>query len=577
MLENCDSGMLIAFAQTWGVSLNKLTNEKKIDALEKAMLNPEGVEALWDAMTDQQRGVLQMLLSQKDRRMPTVQFCTLNGKIRKMGRAEIETFLPHKNPETVSEALFYRGFIAEGTDPKPTLRPVIYIPADLAKLLPIHKTSYASKLLLEAADEVEDDEDWLDASDELEDSNSAEIRILPVDESQVHQPQAADTSIIDDMVTLLAYLRREPAGVEAEAFLPAHAERILPYLLKPEQARLNFLLGVGITAELIQVQDGLAYARRDGLQRWLSQPRHAQLRALAQAWLDTPLYKEIWQLAGLYPDPDHFAYDPRLARQVILSAFQHTPPKSWWMIVQLVQFIKHEAPDFQRANFDSWYIQDEQQAYLKGFESWDAIEGAQLSFIVLAPLHWLGMVDIAAGCARLTVYGRGLANIDRYPTPPDAEEKIMLHADGTLSASRKVPRHERFLLARFSQWLGFQNDAYHYRLDHKSLARASEQGIQPHQIEAFLRRHSDKELPSAILRLLNSPTPSAATQMSLERVLVLRTTSKEMLDYLFNEPKLRRYLGARLGDMAVIVRADGAQALQEALEAQDLRVEFIGD
>jgi hypothetical protein len=574
VLKNSDSGVRIAFAQTWGVAIAKLSEDKQIAALQAAMLEAERVEALWETLNQDQRGALQMLASQKNLCLSLSQFQSLFGKIRKMGRGEIEREQPHKNPASVAEALYYRGLIAEDFQPlQGQLQPVVFIPQDLAALLPLHKTSYSD---LEGDEDDLPDED--DEDEEEADSPSLTLgqrasaalpstTMTPLPEAP-QGAQLADTSVIDDLVTLLAFLRVQPLRVEGDSFLPADAERVLPHLLRPDLARLTFLLCLGVSGELITSQDGLAYVRRDGLQRWLGLARYAQLRHLADAWLTSRAYHELWHVADLSPD-DNFAYDPQLARQTLLEALREAPPQAWWPMPTLISRIKAQQPNFQRSEYDSWYIRGPQNAYLRGFESWDAVEGALLAFLMNGPLHWLGLLDVAQGAAHLTAYGRGWLGLAPYPQPPDPDEKIVVRADGTLIASRKVARVERFQAARFSQWLGLQGDQYHYRIDAQSLAWAAEQGIHGPQIEAFLRRQlpEGRDLPAPLLRLLHAPTPGAASSVSLERAIVLRTTSKEMLDHLFDDPKTRRFLGARLGDLAVIVRPEGAEALQSALLA----------
>ncbi|NOG48887.1 MAG: hypothetical protein HND48_05095 [Chloroflexi bacterium] len=61
--------------------------------------------------------------------------------------------------------------------------------------------------------------------------------------------------------------------------------------------------------------------------------------------------------------------------------------------------------------------------------------------------------------------------------------------------------------------------------------------------------------------------------MSSEQVVVLRTTSIEVLDAIWKEPQFRRYLGARLGETAVTVRADRLEALEAALGAAGIDVQ----
>ena len=47
------------------------------------------------------------------------------------------------------------------------------------------------------------------------------------------------------------------------------------------------------------------------------------------------------------------------------------------------------------------------------------------------------------------------------------------------------------------------------------------------------------------------------------------------MDFITDTPSLRRYLGARLGPMAVIVRADEWEALREGLGEHGIEVDVV--
>jgi hypothetical protein len=69
--------------------------------------------------------------------------------------------------------------------------------------------------------------------------------------------------------------------------------------------------------------------------------------------------------------------------------------------------------------------------------------------------------------------------------------------------------------------------------------------------------------------------PPAMQTVTLERVLVLRTTAPETLDFILETPALRRYMGARLGPMAAIVRAGEWEALRDALAERGIAAEMV--
>jgi hypothetical protein len=577
MLKRTDVGMVDALAEIWGISLKQYNGDEALKVLASAMLDPQRAETVWDLLDDGQRGALQSILANKQLQMNKNLFERMYGEIQKMGKAEITKKKPHRNPTTIAQGLYYRGLIGDGFDEsKKTIVPIIYVPQDLAAILPVHKTAYAN-LQYES-----DDDSYLDLEDEEQepDEDGLEFTIEAIDDNKIRNTQTADTSIIDDMVTLLAYLRLHGAGVAEDTFLPSEIERILPFMIKQDPKRLTFMLDVGVSANLIEVQQGRAYPRRDGLQKWLTAPRWSQLKMLADAWKDGTVYQDMWHIDGLYPDLNAFNYNSRIAREAILEMLQTAAPmKDWWSIQQFIDLVKETDADFQRPNSDynTWYIRNEQGEYLNGFESWDAVDGALIEFMLLYPLFWLGMLDNANNeqVVRLNAYGRGYVGMEKFPQPTDPTDKVLMKDDGTLFASRKVPRTDRFTLARFTSWVSGA-ELYTYRIEKSSLQRATEQGISVQQIEAFLKKQLDnRPIPAGIMRLLSFTESAPVANVSFEYVLVIRTTSKDVLDKMYDEPATRRFLGARLGDMAAVILKDKYENLKAMLEQNGIHVDLI--
>jgi hypothetical protein len=392
--------------------------------------------------------------------------------------------------------------------------------------------------------------------------------------------------MVDDMTTLLAYLQLYSALVDAEAGLDEAARaNILPHLLVADSDRLDFLFEIALSADLVELQNAKAFPKRAEVRRWLSEKRSAQLKWLADAWRGSIIYRDLWHTPGLHPEPTGWPYDPVAARAATLDFLADLTPKPhWWSIGDFIDAVREVDPDFQRpgGDYDSWYIRNDAGEYLNGFESWDAVEGALLEFYLLGPLHWLGLLDLADEAARLTAYGRAFLDLSQpWPAPPDPEERVVIGPDGTLLASRKVPRIDRFQLARFTTWGEpgtLAGAPYSYKLDAPGIQRAAAQGINTGHIAAFVGRMLDNPnaIPAPIARLLDNWRSGPATSVSIEQLLVLRTTAPETLDTIFNAPALRRYLGARLGPMAAVVRADQWEALQAALGEQGISVELIG-
>ena len=548
-LHDYDPGMLPALAETWGVDAKRLSNDALIRQLEEAMLDADQLEAAWDKLDDQARAALQLLVSAQGR-MKVGQFERFYGEIRKLGRAQIARESPHVAGQSLAETLYYRGFIGEGFDKVgERLLGFIYVPSDLIAALPLHKTSYEN---LEALPANEPDQP---------------PRVGLVDD--IDDVSRADTSIVDDLASLLAWAQADELSLEAGRLTERAAEMILPSLLAPSPERLAFLLGIAISAQLIEIDAGQASPRRDEARDWLKAPRAEQIKTLASAWLESQSYRDMWHIPGLYPEDSGWSYDARAARQALIDLLSDLLPEQGWVSINdLIETIKEFEPDFQRANgdYDRWYIRNEAGEYLSGFESWDAVEGSLIEFCIACPMHWLGLVDIGEDVMRLTAYGRAFLQLADWP-PRQSEQRLPIEArhDGKLLVSRRVDRFERFQLARFANCAA-ASDPYIYSIDAASIRRAADQGISAQHIQSFLSRHLDgKPLPPPLAKLLRNWQDGVTASVSFESHIVLRATSSETVDKLFAVPALRRFLGARLGPTACVVLADQWGALQAEL------------
>ncbi len=556
--EDTDSALLPTLAKFWKVNIAGLDASASIPLIATAMLDPAKSESAWDSHSDDQRGALQTLIASGGR-MPRAMFDRLFGEVRTMGTAQIEREKPLEAPQSVAEALYYRGLVAhtfEQADTGP--RVVVYVPDDVAGSLPLRKTSYSN--LAEESVEME----------------AAPLEAL----ESVASVQAADTSIVDDMATLLAYLQLNSPLLDGEGLAESDRKALANFLLKSDSERLPFLFGVGISADLIEIQNGKAFPKRAEARRWLSAGRGAQVQGLAEGWRESVVYRDLWHVAGLHPEPggELDEYDASVARENALELMAATVPKQeWWSLEAFIDAVKEQDPDFQRpgGDYESWYIRNDEDEYLKGFESWDAVEGALLEFYITGPMHWLGLLDRGEDAARLTAYGRAFLGHAAWPTPADPDDKITVKEDGTLLISRKIPRVDRFQAARFTTWVS-AGDPYVYRVDAEGIQEAAAQGINTGHIASFLSRAlGEKPIPAPVAALLENWRSGPAAAVSMERLTVLRTTAPETLEKILDTPALRRYLGAQLGPMAVIVRAGQSDALRAALGEAGIQVEVM--
>ena len=557
-LHDYDPGMLPTLASCWRIESKSLSDDELIRQLQGSMLKPENTEAAWGRLDEAARTALQLLVSSGQSRMKSGQFERFYGKIRKLGRAQIEREQPHIQGQSIAETLYYRGFIGEGFDKVDgNLIGFIFVPADLIAALPLHKTSYES--LAEDA------------------PAPAEARPALGIINAVDDISRADTSVVDDMATLLAALQSSPADVAGEHFAPDFTAAITPLLLRQGASRLSFLLGIAEPAALIARDGGKAHPKRHETRTWLEAPRARQIEQLAKAWLASQSYRELWHVPGLYPEDSGWAYDVAAARKAVMQLLADLLPDQGWVSVNdLIEIIKEFEPDFQRldGDYETWYIRNDAGEFLAGFESWDAVEGALIEFYLLGPMHWLGLLDVGEDVLRLTAYGRAFLEHSDWPQPEEPSARITVSEDGALLASRRVNRFERFQLARFAD-CARAGDPYHYRIDGASIQRAAAQDINSKQIQAFIARHlGDQPLPPPILKLLRNWEAGALSSVTLESMIVLRATSEATLDKIAARPAFRRYLGARLGPTAWAVRADQWEALRQSLSDDAIEVDI---
>ncbi|MDZ4763441.1 MAG: hypothetical protein SGI73_02740 [Chloroflexota bacterium] len=585
MLMAGESAPLNCLCEIWGVKPPRRDDlrERALKTLSEAMLDPARMDRVWALLSDKDRGALQTLLgAHGGSTMLEKMFTALYGAVRDLGEGGAEREQPHLDPENVTEALFYRGLIGRGFDlSSGAARRLVYVPTDMIGLLIGMKTSYHD-LPPDAAGDLPPDAD----------AEPLAVEVLP-DRSAT---QPADTALVDDMTTLLAYVQLRTPTLSPPAdgdtletrTLDANAAAALqPHLLHENPARFTFLFQLAAAADLIIAQDDKAFLKRAEARRWLGMTRAEQVKALAEAWRGSARLLDLASVPGLRVNRRAGTLpnlNPATARATALDLLaQHTPRDAWWDIDSFIHVVRQVAFAYQRPNadFSSWYIQNENGVMLMGAEYWDEIDGALLEYLIAGPLHWLGLVDLSDDAARLTAYGRGLMGVGAFPTPADPVEKIMIGADGTLLIARKIARIDRFTAARFATW-GAPADLnaskpYTYRIEMGSLRRAHDDGINAAQIAAFLARTTtDGTLPPTVAKLLESAQLAPSLTASIERAVVVRTTTKATLDYFYETPELRRFFGARLGDLAAVVRADQLQAAQDALVAHGVHVEWLG-
>jgi hypothetical protein len=523
-----DLGYLQIVAELWGLELSVIEFQQGMDVLVPLLLEAELVTELLKSLPEEAQEALEELLSSEGR-MSWALFTRRYGEIREMGSGRRDRDRPYLEPGTMAEILWYRALIGRGFfDTQDGLEEFAYIPDDFIPLI---------------------------SAGQLEPIQVFGRAALPAERG--NQFPATDR-IVDDACTLLAALRLGiPLG-----------EVPLSHYMEPYSLKVDELRGLLEAADLLGEDE---QPDPNETRRFLEAGRGEALARLTAAWKASDEFNELILLPGLELEGE-WANNPRRARQSVLDFLASIPDKTWWNIESFVAAVHQTNPDFQRpaGDYDSWYIrQTESGEYLRGFKHWGQVDGQLLRYLLAGPLHWLGILDLAAPEAdkpastfrfsrwsQMLLAGKELAGF------PLEDKKIQLKSDASLSLSRLVPRSVRYQVARFTQWESFNGEVYRYRFTPSSLERAARKGLTVSHLLNLLEGHAEAVPPSLVKGLQR--WQEGGSQARLEQLLVLRVKAPEILQELRNS-KAVRFLGEPLGQTSVIVKPGAREKVLAAL------------
>jgi hypothetical protein len=537
MIKPYDLGMLRILAGFWGLTVPSGETEEDRSRLAAQMINPELVDEIVAALPRSAAQALADLLRNTGR-MPWVRLARAHGPLRQMGAARRERERPQDHPASGLETLYYRGLAGRAffdTDAGPL--EYGFIPDDILPLLP--SPGPASELM--PGRPARDDETTL-------------------------QIPATD-GILDDLTGLLAAVR---TGRRFEPGVDPVKER--------------FCLALLTSAGMLVRPDAVDVDRVRG---FLEAPRGVALAGLISGWLASDLVDEI----DLVPDFEiaaGFPHDPVRLRSRVLSFIDALPERTWWSLGAFPAGIEALEPEFLRpaGELDSRYIKDRNTGeFLDVSAGWEAVEGAFIRWLVAGPLHWLGLIDLAAGgdgknrdvqppaAFRVSPWNASL-RAGAAPVGLSGEgEPVHVRSDGRISVPRLAPRVARYLIARFCDWEDPLRDEYRYRATPGSLQRAGDEGLKVGQLIALLVRHAEAIPPNLTKALKSWEQHGRAGR--IEVVPVLRLPSPEALDEL-RRSRAARFLGDTLGPAAVALKPGSEERVLAALNELGYLAEIVG-
>ena len=343
------------------------SREKMVELLAAQITDPTSVQMAYQEVVDystQAEDAIRLLLREHGE-LTEAQFSRDFGAIRQMGPAKLDRESPWLYPESVAELLYYYGLVGrgfKGAGQRATT--IVYIPSDVAPWLP-HPQSEAA---------------------------AAGLPVKPVAPPPVARLILADDSFLEDAGTLLGLrLHRAAAGHSRPAPILKMSTAWCSGCRCPSAPTCpSWRCGLPCSCTW---RNRLHWLRRDAeaiqltqnpVAAFLDKTRTEQRQALFEAWRLSPDWNDLCRTPELEcADTGVWRNDPLQTRESLLRLLAQLQPGSWYSQADVIRAVKEVEPDFQRptGNYDTWYIRhNTTQEFLKGFEQWDAVEGALLRF-----------------------------------------------------------------------------------------------------------------------------------------------------------------------------------------------------
>ncbi len=514
ILRERDPDDLKTIASAWGIPLTDPNGTRAYQRLAAMMADPSLAEEIISTLPETMQTALKEL-AQRGGKMAWEHFTRQYGEVRVMGEARRSKIRPHENPQSTSEALWYRGLIGrifqslEGQSVECAVLPSeLYTPLGMNQPVAQSKKSpFAS-------------------------STRVKGRVY-----------YADTVLVDHLCTLIAGQR---AGIDQQS-LVSH----LPLI------PLDFLSTLLLTLIKQESNDSLSPQRIKSL---LENPRHHTLKVLFQLWRtsadineihDNPYftYQGNWQ-------PDVPGIRTRILDLVMNSGNTWVDIHEWLIAIHTAQ------PNVLRkaGEYDTRLISDRITGQpLRGLDSWMQVEGRFLRYMLTGPLFFFGMIRLMGESPEKAVAfqvhpgavgfhsDQAAKNINLVP------EKITINAEGIISVPILASLTVRYHLARFCDWLPMKAGNYRYRPTPRSLQNAHKNGLLISQLLALLSAESKNPLSPALITALQR-WESSGFAARLENATIIRVHDATLLDRLAQSPSAK-YILERLNEKAIVINA----------------------
>ncbi len=523
-------------AQAWGVEYPASARDPLAELI-LAILDPGRVAGAYRELPVEARAAVDAL-RRTGGKIPVAEFFYQHGEIRAMGAARRQREQPWLHPVSVSERLWYSGwigraFIRAGSE----VQEYIFLAGDLEALIPAG------------------------AADSAPAGNL--LSYQPARREPVYQ---AEFRAGEDACTLLAFVRNwpQPDRRPIERWNPS----------QPLQLHLREKAFFPLLAQLLREQGLL---RGDPLtpdpelaRAFLQRSPEETTSTLMRGWRDSAGWNDLERMGGLVSE-DSWPNDPLRARGNFLEAVRGFPREEWITIDSALASIRGTRLEFLRlaSEFDVWQLRNRAGEFLRGIDSWERVEGALVRFYLTGPLAWLGAVEYTPAddpkAFRLTSLADTLWK-EAGPPNREAEIQARIRSDGTVLVMPGTPLLLRYQLARCTDWLGLKAGAYRYGFSPRALERARGQGVRSAHILPLLENLVGR-VPAGLAGAIRRwETQGTEVSLRSEQVLVA------------HNPDAAKKIAALAGrDRGVITRLDGPVYLVSRAGANRLRTRLIDE
>lgn len=523
-LHTHDLGFLKIVAGLWGIELDAPDSRTALPIITRRLLDPALVLEIVEALPEEAQQALDALIAHSGW-MPWSRFTRAYGMLREVGPGKRDREKPFLDPISPAETLWYRGLI--GRDflrRNGELQECAYIPDDLLELLPAVQPSGPQPYGRAASP-----------------GESAHILL-------------ASDRVLDHTCTLLAALRLEDSHRS-----PA---------VEVWQPPVNVVHALLAAMKLITSSEQPV---AEDARPFLEMPRGVALTWLFQGWQASELFNELRLVPQIVCEGAWYN-DPKIARNRILELLSTLPEGIWWHLESFIQAIYEGELDFQRpaGDFDTWLVRDAKTGKsLTGIKHWEKVDGALVRYLIIGPMHWLGLIDLAApaegdDCTafRLSSWSTQLLLGQPVDNLPDEDQPIEVASDGQLTASVHTPRLARYQISRFCLWVDEAETIYTYQLSPASLNEAAQQGLKIVHLETLLNKYGNTPPPSLVQAIYQWEQKGG--QVRIHPCVVLRVSTPQILQKLRNS-QAGRFVGEPLGPTAAIITPSAVDKISAAL------------